>query len=365
VTETLLLFLGRAGGVERWLRLQNGTVDARGAELADIPPPGRSRDVVAVVPGEQVTLHWLEFPPNLAPAQALAAARLLAADATAQPIADMHVAVGRAQQDSPLRPVALVASASMTAWLDLLRGEGLEPEAMVPDTLLLPLAGEGFTRLPLKDISLYRGAETAFAMEPELGALVTGEAPVADIDEAWFEAGLGEAIFLPPLNLRQGAFARRREWRVHGPRLRRLALLAASLLLATLAIHVAQIVRYTYAADAAEEETRAIASGALRGRVGVGGEGLGRRLAELRGGGAGFTATASAVFGAVKSAPNVELSALAFLADGSLRVTAAGDSPASLAELVRRIEAGGFAVEPAPPRAAAGRQLQDLMVRPR
>jgi type II secretory pathway component PulM len=185
-------------------------------------------------------------------------------------------------------------------------------------------------------------------MEPELGALVTGEAPVTDTDEASVEAGLAEAIFLPPLNLRQGAFARRREWRVHGPRLRRLALLAASLLLATLAIHVSQIVRYTYAADAAEEETRAIASGALRGRGGVGGEGLGRRLAELRGGGAGFTATASAVFGAVKSAPNVELSALAFLADGSLRVTAAGDSPASLAELVRRIEAGGFAVEPAP-----------------
>ena len=47
------------------------------------------------VPGERVAIHWLELAEGLAPAQAAAAARLMLADASAEPLADMHVAVGR------------------------------------------------------------------------------------------------------------------------------------------------------------------------------------------------------------------------------------------------------------------------------
>jgi general secretion pathway protein L len=318
-----------------------------------------------VVPGEQVTLHWLDLPAGLAPAQAQAAARLLAAEASAQPIADMHVAVGR-EGEGGLRPVALVPAAAMAEWLATLGDSGFEPDIMVPDTLLLPMPPDGFVRLALHDIALYRGPDAAFAMEPELGDLVVGEAPVAELDQAGYEAALADGLAVPLLlNLRQAAFARRREWRFQRARIRRLALLGAALAGVTLAIQLAQIMSYTFAADAAEEETRRIAASAMRGKAGATDADLRSRLAELRGGGVGFTAIAAAVFAAVKEAPNVELSALAFGADGSLRLTAQGDSPASLANLAGRIQAAGFAVEQAPPRSADGRQVQDMMVRPR
>jgi general secretion pathway protein L len=365
VKEALLLFLGRDGGIEGWLRAAGGAVAARGA-ARELPPPDRSRAVTAIVPGEQVTLHWMAIPSGLSPAQEQGAARIMAAEASAQPIADMHVAVGR-EEESGLRCIALVPAATMAGWLAAAREARLEPEVVVPDTLLLPVPEEGFTRFERDGVSLYRGKEAAFALEPELAALVLNGAPVQELDVASFEAALPEAAERPLVNLRQGHFARRRELRLERGRVRRLALLAAALLLATLAVHVGQILRYTFATDALEEETRRLASAALPkgGTRGNPSADLDRRLAELRGGGLGFGATSAAVFGAVRATPNVELAAVAFGLDGVMRITAQADSAASLADFAGRVEASGFRVERSPPRVGAGRQVQDMVVRPR
>src|SRR3546814_14018053 len=70
----------------------------------------------------------------------------------------------------------------------------------------------------------------------------------------------------PPVNLRQGAFAKRRQWKVEWPLVRRMAWLVAGILLLTLAIQVASIFRYTFAADALEAEPAAVAASVLPGR---------------------------------------------------------------------------------------------------
>jgi general secretion pathway protein L len=92
---------------------------------------------------------------------------------------------------------------------------------------------------------------------------------------------------------------------------------------------------------------------------------LAQRLSELRGGGAGFAATAGALFEAVKSTPNVELSALAFAPDGTMRATVQADMPAAIEALRQRVEASGFVAEAGAPRSGGGRRLADLTVRPR
>ncbi|HEX8578819.1 MAG TPA: type II secretion system protein GspL [Allosphingosinicella sp.] len=359
----LLLFLAPGGGLGGWLLLREEAVAARGEGLADLPAAPR---IVAVVPGEEVALHWLDLPAGLAPAQAQAAARLLAAEFSAQPLADMHVAVGRESDAGALRPVALAPVAAMERWLETARGAGVEPDLFIPDTALLPVPEEGFVRFDRGTLPLWRGPEAAFALEADLAELVVGSAPVTTLDPLSFEAGLAAALERPLVNLRQGPFARRRGFRLQGARLRRLALLGAALAVVTLILQIAQIMLYTLAADRVEEETRRIAATALSRSPGsAGADDLGRRLAELRGGGVGFGAIAGAVFAAVKAAPNVELTALAFAPDGSLRITARADSPASLADLGQRIEAGGFAAARMPPRSEGARQVQDMIVRPR
>ncbi|HYE29676.1 MAG TPA: type II secretion system protein GspL [Allosphingosinicella sp.] len=364
--DALLLFFGRGGGIDRWIRLADGAVAARGPGL-DGSEAHRGAPVVAVAPGEAVTLRWLDLPSGLSPAQAAGAARLMAAELSAQPVGELHVAAGREGADGEGRCVGLVPLETARDWLASAEAAGFEPERLVPETLLLSAPAEGFASWDSGSLRLYRARDEAFAAEPELGALLLAGRAAAAIDDDSFEAGLARALDEAPLDLRQGPLARRRDWRVAPARARRLAVLTAALLLVSLAVQLVAIARYSFAADAAEAEIRRVAAAALPRSPGLPAPraALTQRLAELRGGGAGFSATAAALFEAVKATPNVELAALAFAPDGRLRATVSADSPATIEALRRRVEAGGFAVEAGPPRAGGGRRLADLMVRPR
>lgn len=354
IEDILVIFLDARGEIEGWLDLAGGEMRGRGPRLEGLPAlsdarTGKSRAVAAIVPGDAVALHWLEIPGGLAPAQAVAAARLLAADASAQPIADMHLAVGVEVADSPLRTVALVPALAMAGWIGRLQAEGLDPDLILPEPLLLAPPAEGFVRYDRGAMPLYRGPTDGFSMEPELAELVTRGARVERLDHEAFEAGLGAALASVPVNLRQGAFAKRRRWTIEWALVRRLATLALTLLLVTLLFQVATIFRYTFEADRIEAETRELARAA-------------GPAAPITAG-PGYSALASALFGAISGTPNVELTALSFDQAGTLRATVGGDSPATLETFRQRIEASGFAVELGPLRSGGGRPTADVIVR--
>ncbi|MGF1549214.1 MAG: type II secretion system protein GspL, partial [Sphingomonadaceae bacterium] len=213
--ETLLLFIDRDGGFESWLRLGEGGVAARGEGLAGMPPlvdpgSGELARLAVAVPAEKVAIHWLEVPTGLAPAQSVAAARLAAADLTAQPLAEMHVAVGRESDADESRCIAIVPHILMTDWLERCQAEGLDPDLMLPEPLLILPPAEGFTRCDRHGPPLYRGPKDAFAIEPELAGVVTGDAPVETIGRGQFESGLPRARAPAPRQLRQGAVAQPR-----------------------------------------------------------------------------------------------------------------------------------------------------------
>jgi general secretion pathway protein L len=363
--EALLLFLSRDGAMEGWIRIADSVVAARGAGLAGVDEH-RSVPIVAVAPGEAATLRWLELPAGLSPAQAAGAARLIVPELSAQPVGELHVAVGPDSGDGR-RCVGLVPLETMRGWLDGLEGAGFDAERILPETLLLPAPAEGLSTWDSGLLRLYRGQNEAFAAEPELGDMLLAGRTAVPIDPDSFAAGLAGALDLAPLDLRQGPFGRRRDWRVAPARARRLAALTAALLLISLAVQVALIARYIFAADSADAETRRIAAAALPRSPALADPeaALTRRLAELRGGGAGFSATAEALFEAVKATPNIELSALAFAPDGLLRATVQADSPAAIEALRQRVEASGFAAEAGAPRSGGARRVADLTVRPR
>ena len=93
-----------------WLLVESGGVSARGAPDEAIELPAGTRTALAV-PGTEVTIHWLELAGDLTQAQAAAAARLMLADASAEGLGDMHVAVGGAE--SGRTAVALAPNARM------------------------------------------------------------------------------------------------------------------------------------------------------------------------------------------------------------------------------------------------------------
>jgi general secretion pathway protein L len=363
MTDALLLFLSRAEGIDGWLRIAGGEVAARGQGLAGVEAH-RGVAVVAVAPGEEVTLRWLGLPGGLSRAQAAGAAGLMAADFLAQPVDQLHVAIGR--EDGTERCAAFVPAARMEQWLAALGEAGMDAVRMIPETLLIAPPEDGVASYDTGLIRLYRGQAEAFAAEADLGALLLAGRPCGEMDGAAFEAGLGAALETAEVDLLQGRFGRGRRLRVDAGRARRLALFVAALLLLTLAVQVAAIARYGFAADAADEETRRIAAAALPRSAGVPdpARALAARLTALRGGGAGFTATTAALFDAVKATPGVELSGLSFAPEGVLRATVAADNPAALDALRQRVEAAGFSVSAGAPRSGGGRRIVELIVQP-
>lgn len=357
INDILLIFLDARGEIEGWLELAGGGVAARGRALEGLPGlvdprTGRSLPVAAVLPGEAVSLHWLEIPAGLTPAQAAAAARLLAADVSAQPVADMHVAVGPERPDSALRAVALAPALAMAGWIGRLQAEGLDPDFILPEPLLLPVPDEGFVRYDRGPLPLWRAQGDAFSAEPELAELVIRGAPVRVLDHVGFEGHLAAALAALPVNLRQGAFAKRRRWKIEWPLVRRIAGLAATLLLITLLLQVLTIFRYTFEADRIEAEARALARTA-------------GPVASVEAAGPGYAALASALFGALNGIPNAELTAMIFDQSGTLRATVGADSPATLESLRQRLEASGFTAVLGPPRSGGGRPTAELTVRAR
>ena len=313
--------------------------------------PGRSLRVdsaaaatILAVPGDQVALHWIDLAPGLTPAQAAAAARLMLADASAEPISTMHVAIGPAENG--LTPAAIVPMERMSGWLAEAGAAGLDLDIVVPTPLLLAPPAAGFVGRDLGEVGDYRGPAAAFTLEPELAEALIGDASVEPIDEARFEAQLADVLAAPVLNLRQGAFARRRQWKVEGGRLRRAAILTIAIVVLTLAVQVATILSYTFAADRLEAEADTLAAPAA---------GADTRI--------GFGAAAAVLFEAIRSTPNAELARLEYRPDGSLNATVMMDGPETLAALRARLEASGLAVEAGELRSAGGRPTADLTVR--
>ena len=330
---TLLNFAG-----DGWLLLEGGGVAARGGPDDLVELPAGTRTALAV-PGAEVAIHWLELAEGLAQAQAAAAARLMLADASAEGLGDMHVAVGIAERG--LTPVALVPNASMAAWV------AGDPDMIVPSSLLLLPPEDGLVRYEAGGVPDYRGAAAAFSVEPELAELMIGEAPVRAVDQAEFEAGLAAVLTPPVINLRQGAWARRRQWRVDVVTVRRVGWLVLILVMLSLSVLFAQTIRYSAAANRLEDQAAAL------GARNPAAEGRPR-----------FTPLAAGLFAAIQAVPNVELVRLELRPDGTLAAIVTGDSPATLQALRRQIETGGLQVQEGGPQPPGGRVAAELLLRP-
>lgn len=369
--DALLVFIDERGEPEGWLQLAGADIVARGRALEGVPAlvdpqSGSALKVAAVVPGEAVALHWLELPAGLTDAQAAAAARLVAAEVSLQPLDTMHVAVGADAGENALRPVALVPALAMAGWLGRLQADGLDPDLILPEPLLLVRPAEGFARYMRSAAPLYRGQADAFSIEPDLADLVVADAPVADISDELFESGLGAALAGPVVNLRQGIFAKRRRWTIEWPLVRRLAGLAAALLFVTLAIQLVLTFRYVFEADRLEAERARVAAAALPGiSAANAADRLPLRLAELRGGGAGYSAIVSGLFAALQAVPAASLTAIAYEPDGALRATVQGETAAAIPLLQQQLEAAGLPAIAGPQRDAGGKPTAEITVRGR
>ncbi len=346
----------------RWLAIRDGVIAGRGEGL---PAPDDDPDieVAAIAPADAVSLHWADLP-DRSQAQAVAAAKLLVAEASVSPLADLHVAVGR-EEGLTERPIGVVANARMTGWLASLAQAGIEVDRVVPAPMLLPRPADGYVAGDFGATGrVLRGVSSGFADEDGLTSLITADAPVETLDREALEGAIIAALDDPALDLRQGAYALRRHAAIDWVLVRRLAWLMVAIMTATLLITLVLILNYNLSAASLEARADALArQGLARGEtVNDAGQQLTDRLSRLRGAGAGFSQTAAAVSSAVASVPGTEITGLNFDPTGKLRVNLATQTQGQIVDVQNRVTGAGFTVEASPFGNAGGRMTGVLTV---
>jgi len=340
MSATLVLLPGDQG---HWLRIVGSEVVDRG-EGGPATKDDADLRVVGVVPSSDVVVHHAALA-GLTDAQARGAARLAVAESAMAPIESLHVAVG-GEHDGERTIVAIDARA-MTQALMALTERGFDPDAMIAAPLILPRPETGFVSADLGVEGVVRGRDTAFEDDAVLTPLLT-RGDVVALDREEIEAAIVAAAANPEVDLRQGPFTKRRNWALDRARLRRIAWLAAACLVSLILIPLVTLIHLNTAAARVEAATLATAQGALPPGTAVLNPvaQLDERLAALGGGGGGFLPLA-AVFGAsAEGIANVELGAMTFEGDGSLRVSARSTNPTDLTTLETRLAAAGVTVLP-------------------
>ena len=353
---TILLFLPGDDRGWSWMRIG---ADAR-VEGGEGLPDDRT-DTVAVAPADSVTLHWAALPARSA-AQAVAAARILAAEASAGPVGELHVAVG--DDGGADRAIGVVSAGRMRAWLETMAEQGIDPVAIVPAPMLLPRPDTGYVRGDIGGQGVVRGPNSGFADEPLLTDMITGGVAPDGLDRDALTESIRARSTSPALDLRQGMFARRHRRALDWVLIRRIVVMALVVLAVTLAIDLVRIAKYDFAAATLEERAAALArTGLARGEsVNDADRQLDERLSRLRGPGQGYSATAAAVYAAVRTVPGSEITAIDFGAAGTLRVSLATDREAAVLDVKRAIEAQGYKVESGVFQSAAGRVSGEMTV---
>ncbi len=239
-----------------WWRAEEGHIVARGQ---DFSPPAREGDtpVAALIPAADTVIRTLDMG-DMGAAQAEAAARYRAADLSIG--GDLFVAVralGRA--DGGMQVLcATIARATLADHMVELALRGLDPDIIIPVGLLLP-ASDQPVHATFGDLSANRVGDLVLPPDEALGALLLGQGAATMLDDHARDTALATALADPPLNLRQGEFARRTPLFALGAgQGRMLAWLMGALLLVSLAIPLVEIGKHYLGADLAER--RALAS---------------------------------------------------------------------------------------------------------
>lgn len=346
---TLVLFDGH------WLRIDGDTIVARGER--PVPVEDSDTRVVAIVPAAKTVLHSLAIE-GLTEPQARGAARLAMADTAVVPVETLHVAVGP-DVDGTRAAIAIDAT-HMTQRLVDLAAEGFDPDAMVPALLVPPHPDSGFVRALLGDESVVRGPDVAFADDPVLTPLLA-PGDIVTLDREAIEAALIAAVLVPPLDLRQGQFAKRRRWAVDRTKLRTIQWLAAACLATLLLVPLARLINLTWTASAVEARSIARAQAAMPGVTIVNPVAqLDERLGALGLQNGGFLPLASAMAAAVEAVPGVEVERLTYAGPAGLSVGIRAPNPADLQSLSTRITGSSWVVvqagTPAAPEITVKRQ---------
>lgn len=171
--------------------------------LADAALHAAGRQVTVFVPAASVTLFQIKMPEG-SRRQQLQALPFLIEEQFAEDVESLHFAFGAAQQG--MINVAVVAKEQIEFWLEQLRAAGIEPQALVPETLALPLDHDAWAMARVGSSLIVRqGVQSGVMLDwdnaPQLLALVLNEAGESRPARLCFHGQAQASFQLPDIGL--------------------------------------------------------------------------------------------------------------------------------------------------------------------
>ena len=342
-----------------------GSVLQRGRLALDVgetPPVMRT---VAIAPGGDVSVRWLDLPVG-GVAQVRAAALWTLRDDLAATPDRVTVSLGRAMPAGEARMAVVASRALVEAWGDYLDALGIKADVLLPDMLTLeapeaPEAEGSLSAVIFGTGLALRGHRFAATIQPDLLDLIAGDRPVHPVtEEAEVERLMIAAALSPEVNLLDAVgrekTADRRGWRLA-------AGLAAAVLLSPLVLAAAQAVRDTGAARQAEAQTLELIA-----QVSPEAAGAPDPVAAFRQGAAtapppgGITSAAAVLFAAVEQVEGAELDIFVSDPEGGVRATVSYPAYQDLDALKRAVAAAGLRLSDTSTLDDAGRVVSDVTI---
>ena len=366
--DALILFLPEtAERPVRWMRVIDSALvqSGEGANwlaacgIAALPDQAR---VLLVPPAALVTLHWMAYP-DLPARQGRAAARLAVLASGLVPADQLFAAADENDDPSVPHLIALASRSDMQHWLLWAQHHGLDPDLIVPAPLLIEAPEKGFGRAIIGGASVLRAQDMAMPEDMALPELIA-DAPIVDVAPGVVEGRAIAALDTPPLDMRQGDFAKRVRPSLDRRALQRIALWSGMILLLLLATSLIGLARQHSEASRLDRDSLALAqqilpdaSDAAQAQIELEG-----RLAARGAGGRAFTAPVAALLSAMQDAPGVALTTLSRDADGMVRATLASAKAEDINIVLLGLQAAGFTITATPSQDPGGRTLAEITV---
>lgn len=265
--------------------------------------------------------------------------------------ADPHVVAGE-------EAIALVDRGAMTRWIDWATQQGATIDRLVPLAGLLPYAAN-WHRALVGDWAVLAKGRTVALDEPGLGEALTGGEPVEPWTASEVEEWLVNAATAPPYDF-LGGRKRRRSVPLDRSVIKRMAAIAATVLLLLALAPLVELVRWNNEAARLDEDSAAMASEAL-GRPVTAEEAEGALRSERVSPNATPATMLAALTQAMQVAPSVRASRIDY-GTGRLSVELVAPQPQALQQVVDALQRANWrlAAQPAVQDGGQARILLDM-----
>lgn len=351
-----------------WWHVADGAVQSSGCDAEPLIGAGlngadeQEFSCVALLPAAVTMISWHDAIEGINEKQSLAAAIGLAKQSSLEP---EHVHIVAAVEPDGNIVTAVIAADILARGLALLQVKGLNPDVVIPSGWLVPETKDAAASADFGFDRVIRSAQAIFPDESPFRELITKDQAVQPVIGNAFDDMLIQADQRSNLNLRSGVYAKSVGRRLDPKQKRLLVFMAVALLLISLAIPFAQLVKYHWAASSADE--RALTSAATiigeAADLESAEQALDQRMVAENRGHNMFPVPASALFSALQQSPNVALERLSYDGSGILSATLSAVRNEDINPTLIALQNAGFQITATARTDATGSAKADITVR--